>query len=327
MVLSSFFLSVKEKNRKNAYQYLYTSLEDKKALTNIVQDLLLLSTQVVPKRKIEIHPIIIINSLKNILSDNINSPSIDILKYAVDILIDHSYRENDEDIIKGTMDSGIGLFAFVGELEDSLQNSKWRESQELAAKIYLASDRSPSIIETLCSIAIQNVELNTIFIHNLLRAYYFQNNKDSVWSYTMCLLKIIQIKSLPQPKRLKALDINTFNVDVLYSTNAFDWVIFSAASRIWAGDYIRINSYKRELSNWLYILDISKNKIHKQKYYPQNINFIKIIEDLINGETDYKTKYWDIIKIESLRYYFKYGNKEQVMLAYHHLITCRYIKK
>ena len=327
MILSSFSLSIKEKNRKDAFQHLYKSFEDKKILMNVVQDLLLLSAQTVTKRKMDSHPIIIINSLKNILSDNINTPSIDILKYIVDILIDCSFRENDENIISSTLDSGVGLSAFVGELEDALQNSKWAESQKLAAKIYLASDRSPSIIETLCSIAIQNVEVNVLIVHNLLRAYYFQNNKDNVWSYAMCLLNIMKMEALPKPKKRKSVDLNLVKRDILYSSNALDWVIFSAVSRIWEGNYIRINSYKRELSNWVFSLQISKKEINKEDKFPQNINFIKIIESLIAKKIDYKTKYSDIIKIESLRYYFKYGNKEQSLVAYSNLIKSGYISR
>ena len=42
-----------------------------------------------------------------------------------------------------------------------------------------------------------------------------------------------------------------------------DIILYSAISRIWSGDYVRISGYKRELSYWL--SEIFANKLSKKK--------------------------------------------------------------
>ena len=83
----------------------------------------------------------IILNVKNILSDNIEKPSITLLTFCFNILSKLPLRDNDEYYIKKVEKEGVGLAVFIGEFEDSIQSGDRAKAEILAAKFFLASDK------------------------------------------------------------------------------------------------------------------------------------------------------------------------------------------
>ena len=296
------------------------------ALVEYLNYMLLYAASVKWDKNIDSHPIIIINSVKNILSDDKEKPSITLLTFCFNILSKLPLRDNDEYYIKKVEKEGIGLAVFIGELEDSIQSGDWGKAEILAAKIFLASDKSRAIIDSLAELGFQNINSNGLFIFHLLRAFNFMQKKSQIWTYTCCLMSIIKLNKLSNPhKRRDFMPESSIN-NIPYNYNIKTWIILAAVSRVWDNDYVRQNGYRREISHWLYSLKtkIDKNEVKDISNYSrlnnsQN-NFIKIAEEIIS-----KNKISDsIIVLDGLRYLSKIKNKNTINVLDYHLKNLRY---
>ena len=295
------------------------------ALIQYLNYMLLYAASVKWNKNIDSHPIIIINSVKNILSDNIEKPSITLLTFCFNILSKLPLRDNDEYYIKKVEKEGVGLAVFIGEFEDSIQSGDWGNAETLAAKFFLASDKSRAIIDSLAELGFQNINSNGLFIFHLLRAFNFMQKKSQIWTYTCCLMNIIKLNKLPNPhKRRDCMPESLIN-DIPYNYKIKTWVILAAVLRVWGNDYVRQDGYRREISHWLHSL---KTKIDKSEvkdisnYSDLNIfknNFIKIAEEIIS-----KGKMLDdIIALDGMRYLSKIKNKNTINVLDYHLKKLR----
>ena len=294
-------------------------------LVQYLNYMLLYAASVKWDKNIDSHPIIIINSVKNILSDNIEKPSITLLTFCFNILSKLPLRDNDEYYIKKVEKEGVGLAVFIGEFEDSIQSGDWGKAKILAAKIFLASDKSRAIIDSLAELGFQNINSNGLFIFHLLRAFNFMQKKSQIWTYTCCLMNIIKLKKLPNPhKRTDCMPESLIN-NIPYNYNIKTWVVLAAVLRVWENDYVRQDGYRREISHWLYSLktNIDKSEVNDiSNYSGLNIfknNFIKIAEEIIS-----KNKMPDnIIALDGLRYLSKIKNKNIINVLDYHLKKLR----
>ena len=294
-------------------------------LVQYLNYMLLYAASVKWDKNIDSHPIIIINSVKNILSDNIEKPSITLLTFCFNILSKLPLRDNDEYYIKKVEKEGVGLAVFIGEFEDSIQSGDWGKAKILAAKIFLASDKSRAIIDSLAELGFQNINSNGLFIFHLLRAFNFMQKKSQIWTYTCCLMNIIKLKKLPNPhKRTDCMPESLIN-NIPYNYNIKTWVVLAAVLRVWENDYVRQDGYRREISHWLYSLktNIDKSEVNDiSNYSGLNIfknNFIKIAEEIIS-----KSKMPDnIIALDGMRYLSKIKNKNTINVLDYHLKKLR----
>jgi hypothetical protein len=142
---------------------------------------------------------------------------------------------------------GIGLTAFLGDLEDACQQGEWEDLQKLTAKTFMASDRSRGTMDAFAELALQDCEKSAIFIFHLLRAYQFQEVKEDNWAFTKCILEWMRVKPLPEPH--DQTDSSPSDVHDLMIESG-DLSLLGAVSRLWEGDYVRIRGYQREISHW-----------------------------------------------------------------------------
>ena len=105
-------------------------------LIQFLNDLIFVSASTVQNRDAGIHPVCVINSIKNFIGDDRNHPSKVLLEFAVDYLFECDFRENDQSILHETVKDGIGQTAFLGDLEDACQSGTWNEAECLAAKTF-----------------------------------------------------------------------------------------------------------------------------------------------------------------------------------------------
>ena len=306
----SLFDRLKEGDINACYQYLDHASLGGEALVKYLNTLLYYAVSINWENNVKDHPIIVINAMKNIIADNIDKPSKILLNHGLDILIGKQVRD-DKKYLSDIEVSGPSTTVFVGSLEDAIQANDWEKAKILNAKIFLASDRSRAIIDTIADIGLQNIQSNALFIFHILRAFHFKQEKSQVWAYACCLLDVVQSNSLPSPHNKKDIDPGKF-IDSILSYNDFELLLtFAAISRIWNEEYVRERSYKREISHWLYTIQssIKKNNMDKSEVViDQNINYnnyINIAEQIISQERTFENISKRIIKLEAIRYFAK----------------------
>jgi len=306
----SLFNSLKEGDVNTCYQYLDNASLGGEALAKYLNTLLYYAVSIDWGNDIKNHPIIVINTIKNIISDRRHKPSKILLKYGLDILIGGKVR-NDNKYLSNIEESSTYTTVFVGSLEDAIQANDWEKARILTAKIFLASDRSRAIIDTIADLALQDIDSNALFIFHILRAFHFKKKKSQVWAYACCLINVLQSKSLPEPHNKKEIEPNKL-IDSILSYKDFELLLtFAAISRIWNEEYVRERSYKREISQWLYKIKSSmkKNNIDESEVViDHNLdynNYINIAEKIISQERTLENISNRIVKLEAIRYFAK----------------------
>ena len=250
------------------------------------------------------HPVIKINSIKNILSDNLKKPSKPLLYFCAKILNGSKIRD-DNKYLDQIQNNSTRSSVFVGDLEDAIQSNDWEKAKLFAGEIYLASDRSRAVIDTIADIGLQNIKDNGVFIFHLLRAFHFKQEKSQIWSYACCLMSMLMLRSIPGPHSRK--DIKPDNIfDHIVCQNNLDLLIkYMAVYRIWDGEYVRKNSYNREISNWISNKNsLPANSITIERTELKSdvpINYIEVAENIIAQEQVFRN-IENITLLEAIRY-------------------------
>ena len=256
------------------------------------------------------HPIIITNALKNIIGDVRSTPSKQILDFLNHHTQNFKQRRNDNIYLENISKEEIGLTVFISDLEDACQNGDLDNTQKHLARIYLASDGSPAIMQNLAEIALQNIEGNIIFIYHCLRAFAFSPEEERVWIFLQCIIQILFSNKLPNPHAsttIKETDINKYflNCSDLNELNTL-----STAWRLLESEYTRLPGFEREISFWANQCN-NKDKIDIKEKNPDDLQlylnnqsdyFATVAEDIIQSDTDIIDR---LITLESLRYFTK----------------------
>jgi len=256
------------------------------------------------------HPIIITNALKNIIGDVRSNPSKQILDFLNHHTQNFKQRRNDSIYLENISKEEIGLTVFISDLEDACQNGDLDNTQKHLARIYLASDGSPVILQNLAEIALQNIEGNILFIYHCLRAFAFSPEEERVWIFLQCIIQILFNNKLPNPHAsttIKEIDINKYflNCSHLNELNTL-----SATWRLLESEYTRLPGFEREISFWLNQCN-KKDKIDIKEKNPDDLQlylnnqtdyFVIVAEDIIQSDSDIIDK---LITLESLRYFTK----------------------
>ena len=97
-------------------------------LVSSLHDLLFLSGLINPSQS-TIHPVCIVNSIKNFISDDKSNPSEILLSFLIDYLFQFEVRDNDKIIFDNALRKGVAKTAFIGDLEDACQNGEWDKAE------------------------------------------------------------------------------------------------------------------------------------------------------------------------------------------------------
>ena len=299
MAENSFRSRLLSKDKQRSLEYLKTNLVGEK-LVSALHDLIFFSVSVDSNHS-SIHPVCIINAIKNLISDDRSNPSIKLLSFVLEYLFQFDLRKSDQFILDQSLKKGVAKTAFMGELEDACQNSQWVKAESLLAEIFLASDQSRGAFDALAELALQDCPQNALFVYHILRAYQFQERKEDNWKFTCSLFNYIKNKKLPQPHSPEKINLEILCNDIILSG---DLVLFSAMYRILKDSYTRSSGYNREISYWLSKTNLSKQKhsINKTQVIVQkSISFIFLAEKIISMEKPESQKLMDIITLEALR--------------------------
>ena len=324
----SLFDLLREGKIDSCHQFVDQASSGGEDLVKYLNTLLYYSVSIKWVNSIENHPLIIVNSIKNIIADNRANPSKKLLFYCLQILTEKPIRDNDDEYINDIIKDGVGSTVFVGSLEDAIQSGDWEKAKILAAKIFLASDHSRAVIDSIADLGLQDIDNNGLFIFHLLRAFHFKQEKPHAWTYACCLIDMLQSKPLPEPHIRQGLEPNKLFDLVLSYCDAELLVTYASILRIWGGDYVRQDSYNREISHWLYSKQSSKKKIidkeESEIVVEQSINhknFIQIAENIISKGNPIKQSSKNIVILEALRHIAKIKSNKILYYYVNELIT------
>ena len=257
-----------------------------------------------------VHPVVCMNAIKNILGDVRDSPSEILLTYAGNYIAGLKPREKDQKVLEDMPEDGIGLSIFISDLEDACQQGDAVQVQEEAARVYLAADGSPAILEVLAELALQNVEGNGGFIFHCLRAFAFKPEKERVWSFVQCILQTMKNQPLPEPNEGTNNGANDLVPIFLKCEKPIDWITVAAVWRLWESEYMRLPGFKREISHWISNQNITQNgnpdgsnPDNMVKFRNEGGNyFVKLAEDITQSKGNIVER---LIALEALRFFVK----------------------
>jgi len=257
-----------------------------------------------------VHPVVCMNAIKNILGDVRDSPSDILLTYAGNYVAGLKSREKDQKVLDDMPEDGIGLSIFISDLEDACQQGDAVQVQEEAARVYLAADGSPAILEILAELALQNVEGNGGFIFHCLRAFAFNPEKERVWSFVQCILQTMKNQPLPEPNEGTNNGANDLVPIFLKCEQPIDWITVAAVWRLWESEYMRLPGFKREISHWISNQNITQNgnpdgtnPDNMVKFRNEGGNyFVKLAEDITQSKGNIVER---LIALEALRFFVK----------------------
>ena len=257
-----------------------------------------------------VHPVVCMNSVKNILGDVRDKPSEILLTYAGNFIAGLSSREKDRKVIEDLPHEEIGKTIFISDLEDACQHGDAAQVQEEAARVYLAADGSPAILEILAELALQNVEGNGGFIYHCLRAFAFKPEKERIWSFVQCILQTIKKQSLPEPNVGTNNGPNDLGTIFLNCEQPIDWITVAAVWRLWESEYMRLPGFKREISYWINNQNTIKNENldgsnpdYMVKFRNEGGNyFVKLAENIIQSKNQDVER---LAALEAIRFFVK----------------------
>ena len=290
------------KDKQSCYHIVSSNLIGE-SLIGAIYEMLFASASVIYEGKLILHPVCVINSIKNFIGDDRVNPSRPLMRFAIDYLLEFQYRSNDEDNLDEVLKNGIGQTVFVGELEDACQTSDWQKAETIMSKTFLASDRSRATLDMLVELALQSAPRNAVFIYHLLRGYQFQENKIDNWAFIKCVFNQIKLQGLDNAH--SSVNITPDNVKQSIIKTG-DIVYFSAIENIWNGEYIRMRGYRRELSYWLSKIKLNEpvtNELTDSHFLKDNENssFIIFAEKIINKEKTQNEKAQDLVILNAVR--------------------------
>jgi hypothetical protein len=264
-----------------------------KSLRDFLAYFLKISVQIVHDGSAKHHPVITTNVLKNIIGDDVDHPSEILLNSAVTTITGMAKRDDDERILNQASSEGFGETAFISDLWNLFEIGDIEAIDLEAAKIHLASDKSPAVLESLAEYALTNIpEFGSITYH-ILRAFAFQNDPKGSWPFVRCLLN--EMKKVPSLEMHEGIDLHprdSINY-VISEFNPARWLDFTSVFRIWTSEYVRTKNYHREISYWLdnacgvkplAVLDNKASPDLVEFFDDGNTYFIPIAEKLIENE-------------------------------------------
>ena len=312
MTDSSFRSALLSKDRQTCQDFLTKKITDN-VLIQLLNDFLFCSVSIQIKSVKNIHPVCVMNCIKNIIGDDRENPSKPLLEFSLDYLCSFEFRDDDQTQLDEVVRDGIGLTAFLGDLEDACQQGEWEDLQKLTAKTFMASDRSRGTMDALAELALQDCERNAIFIFHLLRAYQFKDAKKDTWAFTKCILEWMSGKALLEPH--DQADSSPSKIHDLMIESG-DLSLLASVSRLWEGDYVRIRGYQREISHWCSQTFFTASNIKPSPDHwllkDKKRNFIHEAETIVKSQKSQSEKANALVILEAVRTLFKTASPTQL---------------
>jgi len=288
-----------------------------------LESLLLKSARVTYKGHPDYHPIVVINSLKNLIGDGKENPSPLLLDFGELYLSQRPIRKRDKNWLRKLRGEGISESVFVMDLEDAILDGNMKKAEIEAAKLFILADSPQAILECIIQLILQDFERFGRFSYHTLRAFAFGNvTKENSWYFIQCLLK--QIKSIQfNNSNNNNSDIGDFIELVLASKAERHISCFNAAYQLFHSNYVRTPLFKNSISNW--ISQFPNKRQHRKKEVDVRVIkqfrqsggdlFIKKAETIISTSQHKFSIGKKLIYLDSLRMLCKNVNENELGLV------------
>ena len=314
---SEFFQYLKSKNLEKSKEIILTKLDNEEDLVIIISDLILFSSLVFRKNNKHLHPLILINAIKNIIGDDRKNPSGILLSFFIEYLNLFTLRTDDRKIVDDILKEGYRESEFVSDLYDACQEGDVIKIKKISARIYIVSEKSRAVLDALIEVILQNVQDSILFAYHLLRSFQFQKSQNT-WTFICSLIQELQFFPIPEAHKPSAITPADIKKRIIQFG---DVKLFSAVERLWKGDYVRKGSYRRELSYWCHCISDNEKMLNQKSqtsfsFKDKNYNFfIKLGESIIlDKKKSLEEKINNLIILESLRSIKKMSKLDELEL-------------
>lgn len=321
--MASLFECLNRSDRAGINSHMKNALKNEDDLRVFIGEILAYCVAIDYKGIPSKHPIIIINSLKNIISDDRQRPSLPILESMVKFVAGKPIRISDPNILNIVTQEEQASSVFFLDLENAIQRGNIEKSHVEAAKIYLIAENSFSILECIAELGLQNIDKLGLFIYHFLRSAAFQPSVENHWTFICSGLQTILSGALPEPHKFKNNKPGHFIDKSLTHDNPLTLINFSAMNRLYDQEYLRIRAFKREINAWLDTLelpsDIKFNATNKNSWVRDYYNnpadqIIKTAEKMIKIENARanETLFKKLVALDSIRYLITLMSKKDL---------------
>ena len=266
------------------------------------------------------HPIIYLNSIKNIIGDDKKTPSKILLDSLDKVSNSIPKREDDQKILNKVSKEGIGFTVFISDLEDACQTGNYKKMEYEAARLQSVSENGLSGLEVLIELGLQDLDYFGLFCFHLHRANSFDHNPIGSWHYTQCLLQELKKKKLPDPHE---------NIDIKFELNPglhhekIDLLV--SAYRMGNIDSVRRKGFNREISYWF----SNQNLGIRSKALTSEID--SSLVEYINNGGDFYIRFAEqlidtpskIVTLDALRYLTNHGSPDHLPYIYNQLMMLK----
>jgi len=321
--MATLFECLNQSDRAGIKAHIKNALKQENDLRVFISELLVYCAAIDYRGTPSKHPIIIINSLKNIISDNRQRPSSTILESMIEFVVSKPIRTGDPNMLSKVAQQEQASSIFFLDLENAIQKGNIEKSYFEAAKIHLIAENSFSILECIAELGLQNIDKLGLFTYHLLRAAAFQPSEENHWTFICSGLQTILSESLPEPhKYITDMPAHYFDKIMLHN-NPLTLIYFSAMSRLYTQEYLRIRAFKREINAWLDTLELpseiqynatNQNSWTRDYYQHPADQIIKSAEQIINIENGRvnETLFDKLVALDSIRYLIKQLSEEDM---------------
>ena len=220
----------------------------------------------------ENHPIVVINSLKNILGDVRDNPSRILMDFGKNYFNEKSLRKNDENILRKIKLKGVTSSVFIMDLEDAILRSDSKQAEKEAAKLLILADSPQAILESMVNLSLLDFGRIGIFSYHLLRAFAFGKvTKEESWTFIQCLLKQMKSVNFAHHQQDITINIEKYFENTLKSKSRIFMNQFNSAYRLYHSNYVRTENFQKSICHWIASKEWNPTSQKKKVSHPEEL--------------------------------------------------------
>ena len=196
------------------------------------------------------HPLIALNSLKNLAALRLDSPSRPIIEKAIEIC-HHSQASDDSPAKIELKQEELDQPLFTQDFLRAVVEGDAEKARCEAAKIAVVSGNQVAVIEMMMEVATHHMDELGTFVYGVYRSAVFGGEKEPEPFMNLLLTEVTK-----QPRPIETADLSgddslyPFLGDVLKNSDDRDFSLFSTALRLWETGSPRQSGYRKGLKLW-----------------------------------------------------------------------------
>ncbi|MFQ6616409.1 MAG: hypothetical protein ACE5HZ_06530 [Fidelibacterota bacterium] len=230
--------------------FIRSSLIDEPSLRTYFQSLLAYAA-LHPLESARSHPVVTLNSLKNLVSLRLNIPSEPLVTQATKVSL--SLRPDPPDKSwRGVSPERLNEPFFVMDLLTALEEGDREKAFEEAARMSHISDNETYLVDILTEAALREFPRLGLFGYAFHRAAVFCRGKD-ITPFAYRLLEAVSQEPIgpPFPTIPDGFRVDVFAGPVLTSGDTGEVILLAVADRLWNLDSMKGTAYRRAVVGWL----------------------------------------------------------------------------